>query len=51
MNQDLVLDSGIRDWVLIPIMVIMILIGVLRHYVTLLMSKPKKPTLKAIRET
>jgi len=50
-NVSLYLDPQIRDWVLFPITLVMILVGVLRHYVTLLLnSPPKKQTLEAIRE-
>ena len=49
--QDLFLDSAIRDWVLIPITVVMVLVGVMRHHVlTLLNSPPKRGTLARIRE-
>ncbi|KAJ3004363.1 hypothetical protein NUW54_g4848 [Trametes sanguinea] len=47
----LYLDPQIRDWVLFPITVVMILVGILRHYVVLLLqSPPKKLPRKAIRE-
>ncbi|KDQ20633.1 hypothetical protein BOTBODRAFT_26639 [Botryobasidium botryosum FD-172 SS1] len=47
----LYLDPQIRDWVLFPITLVMILVGILRHYVTLLLvSAPKKQTRAAIRE-
>ncbi|WRT69019.1 uncharacterized protein IL334_006001 [Kwoniella shivajii] len=50
-EQDLYLDPSIRDWVLIPITLIMVLVGVLRHYVTLLLnSPPKKQLAAAVRE-
>ncbi|WWC91254.1 uncharacterized protein L201_006197 [Kwoniella dendrophila CBS 6074] len=50
-EQDLYLDPSIRDWVLIPITLIMVLVGVLRHYVTLLLnSPPKKQPAAAVRE-
>lgn len=54
-SQPLILDPAIRDWVLIPIMVVMVLIGVLRHYLTQLLelsssSPTKTATLNAIRE-
>jgi len=50
-TQFMYLDPAIRDWVLIPIMVIMILVGVLRHDLTLLfMGEPKPALLKAVRE-
>jgi hypothetical protein len=45
------LDPAIRDWVLLPIMVVMVLVGILRHYITLLLNSPQKPNVKAIRET
>lgn len=37
----LLLDPDIRNWVLFPIFVIVLLVGVLRHYVTILMHSPK----------
>jgi Integral membrane protein EMC3/TMCO1-like len=60
----IVLDPAIRNWVLVPIMAVMILMGLLRHYVSMLMARSaiisdsKKKTMKgatidylAIRET
>ncbi|KAI0758301.1 integral membrane protein DUF106-domain-containing protein [Irpex lacteus] len=47
----LYLDPQIRDWVLFPITLVMILVGVLRHYVMLLLqTPPKKQPKEAIRE-
>ncbi|KAJ3810633.1 integral membrane protein DUF106-domain-containing protein [Lentinula aff. lateritia] len=47
----LYLDPQIRDWVLFPITLVMILVGILRHYVVLLLqSPPKKLARAAIRE-
>ncbi|KAI6119441.1 integral membrane protein DUF106-domain-containing protein [Pisolithus croceorrhizus] len=47
----LYLDPQIRDWVLFPITLVMILVGVLRHYVVvLLQSPPKKLSRAGIRE-
>ncbi|KAF8493512.1 integral membrane protein DUF106-domain-containing protein [Gautieria morchelliformis] len=47
----LYLDPQIRDWVLFPITLVMILVGILRHYVTILLtSPPKKLSRAAIRE-
>ncbi|KAF9286813.1 ER membrane complex subunit 3 [Linnemannia elongata] len=41
-----------RDWVLIPIMIVMVLVGVVRHQVTVLLNgTPKKADLKSARET
>ncbi len=35
---ELVLDSDIRDWVLIPLVVIMFVISVLRHHITIILT-------------
>ncbi|KAJ9094159.1 hypothetical protein QFC20_006957 [Naganishia adeliensis] len=40
--ESLYLDPSIRDWVLFPITLVMILVGLLRHYVTLLLNTPPK---------
>jgi len=50
-SQTMYLDTAIRDWVLLPIMVVMVLVGILRHYFTILMNSPPKTNAKAIRET
>ncbi|KAK4055103.1 hypothetical protein OIV83_000383 [Microbotryomycetes sp. JL201] len=51
MAQDLVLDPAIRDWVLLPLTAIMLLSGLIRHYVAVMIqSPPKRHSLKAIRE-
>jgi len=48
---DLYLDPQIRNWVLFPITLVMILVGLLRHYVTILLSSsPKAQSAAAIRE-
>ncbi|PRP79423.1 Transmembrane protein [Planoprotostelium fungivorum] len=49
-NTDIELDSAIRNWVLIPIIVVMFLIAILRHHIMKLMRDDKKPDLKSIRE-
>ncbi|KAF6762723.1 integral membrane protein DUF106-domain-containing protein [Ephemerocybe angulata] len=47
----LYLDPQIRDWVLFPITLVMILVGILRHYVVILLqSPPKKLARNALRE-
>ncbi|KAF8165453.1 integral membrane protein DUF106-domain-containing protein [Crassisporium funariophilum] len=47
----LYLDPQIRDWVLFPITLVMILVGILRHYVVILLqSTPKKLPRAAVRE-
>ncbi|KIJ70206.1 hypothetical protein HYDPIDRAFT_79326 [Hydnomerulius pinastri MD-312] len=50
-SMSLYLDPQIRDWVLFPITLVMILVGVLRHYVVvLLQATPKKLSRAGIRE-
>ncbi|KAJ3234621.1 ER membrane complex subunit 3 [Chytriomyces hyalinus] len=44
------LDPAIRDWVLMPIMAAMILVGILRHFATQLINTMPKSTLKDIRQ-
>ncbi|KAF4602192.1 ER membrane complex subunit 3 [Pleurotus pulmonarius] len=47
----LYLDPQIRDWVLFPITLVMILVGILRHYVVILLqSTPQKLSRAALRE-
>lgn len=47
----LYLDPQIRDWVLFPITLVMILVGVLRHYVVVLLQPPPKKLSRAgVRE-
>lgn len=50
MAEDLVLDTAIRDWVLIPLSVVMVLIGVLRYFVSKLMNSFQLPDLKIVKE-
>ncbi|KAL6562302.1 hypothetical protein OROGR_003309 [Orobanche gracilis] len=50
MAEDLVLDTAIRDWVLIPLSVVMVLIGVLRYFVSKLMRSDQTPDLKIVKE-
>jgi hypothetical protein len=54
MAEELVLDTAIRDWVLIPLSVVMVLIGVLRYFVSKLMRSPPSaspsPDPKAVKE-
>ncbi|KAJ1671461.1 hypothetical protein IWW47_006098, partial [Coemansia sp. RSA 2052] len=50
-DQAMFLDPAIRDWVLFPITVIMVLVGVFRHQLTILMTgEPPKPDIKDIRQ-
>ena len=48
--SQILLDPAIRDWVLLPIMIIMVLVGILRHYATLLMQPQITLDAKLIRE-
>lgn len=50
MAEDLVLDTAIRDWVLIPLSVVMVLIGVLRYFVAKLMHSSQTPDAKIVKE-
>eukprot|EP00298_Acanthocystis_sp_HF-20_P004533 c14865_g1_i2.p1 GENE.c14865_g1_i2~~c14865_g1_i2.p1 ORF type:complete len:248 (+),score=80.07 c14865_g1_i2:25-768(+) len=45
---ELVLDPCIRDWVLIPIVLVMFFVGLLRHYITLLVKGEPKPDGEAL---
>ncbi|MQL84254.1 hypothetical protein Taro_016760 [Colocasia esculenta] len=49
-GEDLVLDTAIRDWVLIPLSVVMVLIGVLRYFVSKLMRSHQSLDQKVVRE-
>ncbi|KNC99633.1 uncharacterized protein SPPG_09238 [Spizellomyces punctatus DAOM BR117] len=49
--QQIFLDPAIRDWVLIPIMLVMVLVGVLRHHATQLLNSTPKGNLKGMRES
>lgn len=51
MSVDLVLDPNFRLWVLFPILFVMFLFGLIRHYIGfLLISKPKPLDVKGTRE-
>ncbi|KAL7752364.1 hypothetical protein RI367_002410 [Sorochytrium milnesiophthora] len=49
-NHTIVLDPQIRNWVLLPIMAVMVLIGVLRHYVTSILNSSSGPKAIDFRE-
>ncbi|KAL1492604.1 hypothetical protein ABEB36_010841 [Hypothenemus hampei] len=42
MATDLIVDTQIRFWVFLPIVVITFLVGIIRHYVSILLSSQKK---------
>lgn len=48
---DLVVDSHIRGWVFLPIVVITFLVGILRHYVSMLLSSQKKVELQQLQDS
>lgn len=48
---ELLLDPAIRKWVILPIVVITLLFGLLRHYITILLrSTDNKVTLEQVRD-
>mmetsp|Transcript_6637 Transcript_6637/g.10966 ORF Transcript_6637/g.10966 Transcript_6637/m.10966 type:complete len:286 (-) Transcript_6637:55-912(-) len=47
----IMLDPAIRDWVLVPILVVMFLQGVIRTYVSILLKDPRKTELKTLQST
>ncbi|XP_065838004.1 ER membrane protein complex subunit 3-like [Oscarella lobularis] len=47
---ELLLDPDIRIWVILPIVIITLLVGVLRHYVIMLLHREKRLTLEALRD-
>jgi len=51
MEDLLILDSAIRDWVLIPIVAVMFIVAILRNNITKLMQTEKKSDLKAIQQS
>ena len=48
---ELLLDSDIRFWVFLPLVIITFLFGVIRHYVTILFTTDKSPDLQGIKDT
>jgi len=50
-EPELQLDPAIRIWVFLPIVLITFLIGVLRHYVSVLLSSQKKVDLAAVTDS
>jgi len=50
-DQDIRLDPAIRNWVLLPITFVMLLVGILRHYAIQLLHTDSKPLgLRQLRE-
>lgn len=48
MSDDLLLDPDIRLWVFLPIVIITFFVGILRHYVSILLSSAKKVELQQV---
>ncbi|CAG2182650.1 unnamed protein product, partial [Oppiella nova] len=51
MSDDLVLDPDIRVWVFLPIVIITFFVGILRHYVSILISSTKKIELQQVMDS
>ncbi|TTB56402.1 ER membrane protein complex subunit 3 [Bagarius yarrelli] len=50
-GPELLLDSSIRVWVVLPIVLITFLVGVLRHYVTKLLQSEKKVEMEQVSDS
>ncbi len=50
MGAELQLDPMIRDWVLIPVVVVMVLVGILRDKVTRLLRSHTAGKVESVRE-
>ena len=48
---ELLLDSYIRVWVFLPIVVITFLVGIVRHYVSILLASQKKLELQQVQDS
>lgn len=47
---ELLIDPNIRVWVFLPIIVITFLVGIIRHYASILISSQKKVELTQIQD-
>lgn len=47
---ELLLDSDIRIWVFLPIIMITFLVGILRHYLSIIISSQKKVELQQVQD-
>lgn len=50
MTTDLVVDPQIRGWVFLPIVVITFLVGIVRHYVSILLTSQKKVEVQQLQD-
>ncbi|CAG0918115.1 unnamed protein product [Notodromas monacha] len=48
---ELLLDSHIRTWVFLPIVIITFLVGIIRHYIAVLLSSQKKVDLQQVQDS
>lgn len=49
-GPELLLDSSIRMWVVLPIVFVTFFVGVIRHYVTQLLNSDKKVNLEQVSD-
>ena len=49
-GPELLLDSSIRIWVVLPIVFITFVFGIIRHYLSLLMASDKTVSLDQVRD-
>ena len=49
-NSTFFLDPAIRNWVIIPIFVVMILVTFAKHFLAIVLSSKKRPDIEAIQE-
>ena len=50
-EPELRLDTAIRLWVFLPIVAITFLVGIVRHYVSILLTSAKKVDLAQVRDS
>ena len=50
-EPELRLDPAIRLWVFLPIVAITFLVGIVRHYVSILLTSAKKVELSQVRDS
>lgn len=49
-GPELLLDSNIRLWVVLPIVIITFFVGMIRHYVSILLQSDKKLTQEQVSD-
>jgi hypothetical protein len=47
---ELLLDSAIRVWVILPIVIITFFVGIIRHYLSILLQSNKKVELEQVSD-